>query len=105
VHLLQLQDAAPLGVEYVESFFDSYFRLADSFGTFRAVVELLDNAILMAETVPLVRSSPRMRILRTTTSDSGLPALRLYFTVEDGTLTFMHVEHYDENEPLPQRWA
>jgi hypothetical protein len=98
VHLLQLQDAAPLGVEYVESFFDSYFRLADSFGTFRAVVELLDNAMLMAETVPLVRGSPRMRILRTTTSDSGGPALRLYFFIEHEMLTFMHVEHYDDTK-------
>ena len=65
--------------------------------TFRAVVELLDHAILQGAAVPTLENS-RMRVLRTA-GGSGVPPLRLYFFIEHGTLKFTYVGHYHEDEP------
>jgi hypothetical protein len=93
---LHLQDPAPLRVEYDEWFFDTFMLLDGSAATFRAVMELLDHALLEGEGVPLVRTS-NMRVLRTT-ADSGLPLVRLYFSIEYGKLTYVLVQYYNEHE-------
>ena len=95
---LHLEDDTLIGVEYAESFFDSFFRLEDSLAAFRAFVELFDEAILLAEVVPTVEGAPRIRLLRTK-SGSGWSAVRLYFFIEYGMLKLVHVEHYDDTEP------
>ncbi|HJQ38505.1 MAG TPA: hypothetical protein VKB93_15310 [Thermoanaerobaculia bacterium] len=94
---LHLEDAEPLRVQYLEPFFDSFVALHDSPETFRAFVELLDQAILQGDAVPTLENS-KMRVLRTA-ADSGLPPLRLFFFIEHGTMKFMFVAHYQEDEP------
>ncbi|HJQ39371.1 MAG TPA: hypothetical protein VKB93_19695 [Thermoanaerobaculia bacterium] len=94
---LPVEDFEPLRVEYLESFYDSVLMLDGSPEAFRALIELLDAALIHGETVPTLDNSTT-RVLRTA-RDSGLPPVRLFFTIERGTIKFMHVAHYVENEP------
>ena len=91
------EDSEPLCLEFRGTFFASFMALEDSPETFRAFVELLDEAILQGEDVPTLENS-RTRVLRTS-GDSGVTPLRLFFSIEHGTLKFMYVGHYNEDEP------
>jgi hypothetical protein len=97
VHLLDLEDLAPLGVAFADAFFDAYLLLDDSAETFSVLIGLLDEAIKDGEDVrPLNRS--RWRVVRTPVGSCRRP-MRLYFRIEEGTVRFAYVEHYDENQP------
>ena len=86
-----------LNVVYLDTFFDAYLRLDDAPETFRAMVNLLDEAITGGEKMPPLRTS-KMRVVRTPVGSCSRP-MRLFFSIEYGTLRFVHIEHYDENHP------
>lgn len=86
-----------LRVEYLDPYYDSLLRLDDRRETWHALGVLLFATMAYGGAVfPLEKMDIRVTV---TTPDSGLPLLRLYFFIEDGTLNIMRVEPYDEMEP------
>jgi hypothetical protein len=91
-----LREPEDLGVEYLDSFWDSFLLLDHSPGTFRALMELLWEASAHPEASPLFEDT-RMRIMLTE-PDSGLPPLRLYYFIENGAIHMTEVDVCDDFE-------